>query len=146
MPGETGYGLANIAHHGADWFLVINYARWWLDSMGRQCSSISGPPWVRLGKLTSFTMEVEFWWHLWTPVLNERPTAVILPFGSDLEITTLSAVKTVDETLSQENETTYVAETLWEIQQEAHWILLSRLVMGQGFQFVPVEQTDALAE
>ena len=77
--------------------------------------------------------------------LNERPTVAILPFGFDLEITTLSAIKTVDETLSQEDETTHVAETLWEIQQEARWLLLSRLATGQGFQFVPAAETDALA-
>jgi len=78
--------------------------------------------------------------------LNERPTVAILPFGFDLEITTLSAVKTVDETLSPEDETKQVAETLWEIQQEARWLLLSRLATGHGFQFVSAEQTDALAE
>lgn len=78
--------------------------------------------------------------------LNERPSVAILPFGFDLEITTLSAVKTVGETLSPEDETKQVAETLWEIQQEARWLLLSRLATGQGFQFVPPEQTDALAE
>jgi len=77
--------------------------------------------------------------------LNERPIVAILPFGFDLEITQLSAVKTVDETLSQEDETTHVAETLWEIQQEARWLLLSRLAAGQGFQFVSAAQTDALA-
>jgi hypothetical protein len=77
--------------------------------------------------------------------LNERPIVAILPFGFDLEITTLSAIKTVDETLSQEDETTHVAETLWEIQREARWLLLSRLATGQGFQFVPAAQTDALA-
>ena len=78
--------------------------------------------------------------------LNERPSVAILPFGFDLEITKLSAVKTVDETLSPEDETEQVAETLREIQWEARWLLLSRLATGQGFQFVPVEQTDALAE
>ena len=77
--------------------------------------------------------------------LNERPILAILPFGFDLEITTLSAVKTVNEPLSQEDETEQVAETLWEIQQEARWLLLSRLATGQGFQFVPAAQTDALA-
>lgn len=78
--------------------------------------------------------------------LNERPTVAILPFGFDLEITTLSAVKTVDETLSSEDEATQLAETLKEIQQEARWLLLSRLAAGQGFQFVPGDQTDALAD
>jgi hypothetical protein len=78
--------------------------------------------------------------------LNERPTVAILPFGFDLEITTLSAVKTVDETLSPEDETTHVAEALREIQREARWLLLSRLATGYGFQFVSLAQTDALAE
>lgn len=78
--------------------------------------------------------------------LNERPSVAILPFGFDLEITTLSAVKTVDETLSPEDDTTLVAEALWEIQQEARWLLLSHLATGHGFQFVSTAQTDALAE
>jgi len=77
--------------------------------------------------------------------LNERPTVAILPFGFDLEITKLSAVKTVDETLPPEDEAKQVAETLREIQQEARWLLLSRLSAGQGFQFIPDDQTDALA-
>jgi len=78
--------------------------------------------------------------------LNERPSVAILPFGFDLEITKLSAVKTVDETLSPEDESKQLAETLREIQQEARWLLLSRLAAGYGFQFVPPEQADALAE
>ena len=77
--------------------------------------------------------------------LNERPSVAILPFGFDLEITKLSAVKTVNETLSPEDEAKQVAEILWEIQQEARWLLLSRLAAGQGFQFVPPDRTDALA-
>ncbi len=78
--------------------------------------------------------------------LTERPTVAILPFGFDLEITTLSAVKTVDEALPPEDEAKQVFETLREIQQEARWLLLSRLAAGQGFQFIPSDQTDALAE
>ena len=78
--------------------------------------------------------------------LNERPTVAILPFGFDLEITKLSAVKSVDETLTPEDESKQLAETLREIQREARWLLLSRLATGEGFQFVPPEQTDALAE
>jgi hypothetical protein len=77
--------------------------------------------------------------------LKERPSVAILPFGFDLEVTKLSVVKTVDETLSPEDETKQVAETLREIQQEARWLFLSRLATGQGFQFVPADQTDALA-
>jgi len=78
--------------------------------------------------------------------LNERPSVAILLFGFDLEITKLSVVKTVDETLSPEDEAEQVAEALREIQREARWLLLSRLATGHGFQFVSAEQTDALAE
>jgi hypothetical protein len=77
--------------------------------------------------------------------LNERPFVAILPFGFDLEITKLSSLRTVNETQPPEDEAKQVAETLWEIQQEARWLLLSRLAAGQGFQFVPPDQTDALA-
>ncbi|HXH86011.1 MAG TPA: hypothetical protein VNI35_04250 [Nitrospira sp.] len=77
--------------------------------------------------------------------LTERPSVAILPFGFDLEITTLSAVKTVDESLSAGDEAEEVADALREIQQEARWLLLSRLATGQGFRFVPPDQTDALA-
>ena len=78
--------------------------------------------------------------------LSMRPYVAILPFGFDLEITKLSAVKTVDGTLSPEDESKQLAEALREIQQEARWLLLSRLAAGQGFRFVSPEQTDALAE
>ncbi len=78
--------------------------------------------------------------------LNERPSVAILPFGFDLEITKLSDMKTANEMLSPEEESKQVAEALREIQREARWLLLSRLAAGQGFQFVPPEQTDALAE
>jgi len=77
--------------------------------------------------------------------LTERPVVAILPFGFDLEITKLSTVKTVNETLSPEDEAKQVADTLLEIQQEARWLFLSRLAAGQGFQFVPPDETDALA-
>ena len=75
-----------------------------------------------------------------------RPYVAILPFGFDLEITKLSTVKTVDGTLSPEDESKQLVEALREIQQEARWLLLSRLAAGQGFRFVSPEQTDALAE
>jgi hypothetical protein len=78
--------------------------------------------------------------------LQERPYVAILPFGFDLEITHLSTVKTVEGSLSTEDEVKQVAEALREIQQEARWLLLSRLATGQGFWFVSPEQTDALAE
>jgi hypothetical protein len=78
--------------------------------------------------------------------LHERPSVAILPFGFDQDITQLSAVKTVDGTLSPEDESTQLAEALREIQQEARWLLLSRLATGQGFLIVPLADTDALAD
>jgi nucleotide-binding universal stress UspA family protein len=78
--------------------------------------------------------------------LKERPHVVILPFGFDLEITKLSTVKTVQGTLSPEDEAKQVAEALREVQREARWLFLSRLATGQGFWIVPLEETDALAE
>ena len=78
--------------------------------------------------------------------LEERPYVALLPFGFDVEITRLSAVKTVEGTLSPEDEAQQLAIALREVQQEARWLLLSRLATGYGFQFVPLEQIDALAE
>ena len=78
--------------------------------------------------------------------LSERPSLAILLFGFDIEITKLSDVKTVQGTLTPEDESTRVAEALREIQHEARWLLLSRLATGQGFRIVPLEQTDILAE
>ena len=78
--------------------------------------------------------------------LKERPVVAILPFGFDLEITKLSALKTVEGSLSPEDESHQIAEALQDIQQEARWLLLSRLATGYGFRFVTIEQTDALAE
>ena len=78
--------------------------------------------------------------------LSERPSLAILLFGFDIEITKLSDVKTVQGTLTPEDESTQVAEALREIQHEARWLLLSRLATGQGFRIVPLEQTDTLAE
>jgi len=78
--------------------------------------------------------------------LNERPYVAILLFGFDLDITKLSAVKSVDGTLPPEDESKQLAEALREIQQEARWLLLSRLATGQGFWIVSLAETDALAE
>ena len=78
--------------------------------------------------------------------LNERPYLAVLPFGFDIEITKLSTVQTVDGVLSPEDEAKQVTEALREIQQEARWLLLSRLAAGQGFRFVSLEQTDELAK
>ncbi len=77
---------------------------------------------------------------------DERPLVAILPFGFDLEITSLSAIKTADVPVSTEEEATQLADALQEIQHEARWLLVSRLAVGQGFRFVPLADTDALAE
>ena len=75
----------------------------------------------------------------------ERPSVAILPFGIDVEITTLSAVKSVDRTLSDEEESRQVAAVLQDMLADARWLFLSRLATGQKFLFVPLEQTDAVA-
>lgn len=77
--------------------------------------------------------------------LDERPVVALLPIGFDVAITKLSYVKTVEDTLSPEEESKQLAQALAEIRQEARWLLLSRLATGQGFRFVPLEVTDALA-
>ncbi|HKN86407.1 MAG TPA: hypothetical protein VJV04_06090 [Nitrospiraceae bacterium] len=75
----------------------------------------------------------------------ERPSIALLPFGIDRKITTLSAVKSVDVKPSAEEEPRQVAEALKDVLADARWLFLSRLATGQQFQFVPLEQTDAVA-
>lgn len=75
----------------------------------------------------------------------ERPHLAILPFGIDTEITKLSAVKTLDGTLSAEEEPRQVAAVLQDMLADARWLFLSRLATSQKFLFVPLEQTDAVA-
>ena len=98
--------------------------------------------------ITLFTSCVEFEPARQSTVeqFNDRPSIAVLPIGFDLEITNLSYVKSVDATLSQEEEAAQLPEVLREISADARWLLLSRLAAGQGFRFVPVEQTDAVAE
>jgi hypothetical protein len=77
---------------------------------------------------------------------DERPSIAILEFGFDIQITALSAVQTVDETPSSpEEEAVLLAHALQRIQQDARWLLMSRLATGYGFRFVPLEAVDALA-
>ena len=78
--------------------------------------------------------------------IDERPTIAIMPFGFDLEITQLSYVKTVQDTLPPEAESRHLAEALRDIQNEARWLFLSRLSTAQGFRIVSLEQTDAVAK
>lgn len=77
---------------------------------------------------------------------NERPYVAILPFAFDIEITKLSTVKSVEEPLSPEDEAIQLAEALKDIRSNARWLLMSRLAGGNGFRFVSLEQSDALAE
>ena len=77
---------------------------------------------------------------------DDRPYVAILPFGFDLEIKELSTVKTVHDSLPAAEEQMELAKVLREIQQEARWLLLSRLAAGQGFWFVPLQDADMLAE
>lgn len=78
--------------------------------------------------------------------VSERPYVALLPFGFDIEITALTTVKTVEGTFSAEEELKQLNHTLREIEEEARWLLLSRLATGQGFRFVALEQVDGLAE
>jgi len=78
--------------------------------------------------------------------IDERPTIAIMPFGFALEITQLSYVKTVQDTLPPEEESRHLAEALRDIQNEARWLFLSRLSTAQGFRIVSLEQTDAVAK
>lgn len=75
----------------------------------------------------------------------ERPYVALLPFGLEQDITTLSAVKSVEDRPSPEEESRQVAETLNEVLTDARWFLLSRLATSQQFRFVSLEQTDAVA-
>ena len=88
------------------------------------------------------------WFHA-TPEsevpVAERPSVAILPFGIEVEITKLSAVKSVDGTLSDEEESRQVTAVLQDMLADARWLFLSRLATSQKFLFVPLEQTDAVA-
>jgi hypothetical protein len=75
----------------------------------------------------------------------ERPHIALLPFGLEQDITKLSAVKSVEDRPSPEEESRQVAETLNEVLTDARWLFLSRLATSQQFRFVSLEQTDAVA-
>lgn len=78
--------------------------------------------------------------------LSERPVVALLPVEFELPITKLSYVKTVDDTLTPEEEALQLTYALDEIRQEARWLFVSRLATSQGFRFVPLQESDALAE
>ena len=78
-------------------------------------------------------------------VIAERPLIALLPFGIDVEITRLSAVKSVEVTPPAEEQSRQVAQMLKTMLADARWLFLSRLATSQQFQFVALDQTDALA-
>lgn len=78
--------------------------------------------------------------------LDNRPGLAIVPFGSDVKITTLSYLKTVPPTLPPEEEASQLAEAILSVQSEARWLFLSRLATAQGFRLISLEETDALSK
>ncbi|MDE3035732.1 MAG: hypothetical protein KGJ14_07135, partial [Nitrospirota bacterium] len=64
----------------------------------------------------------------------------ILPIGFEIEIPHLASIKSVEGTLSPEEEARQLAEALQHVRDEARWLLQSRLATGQRVQFVPDEQ------
>jgi hypothetical protein len=78
--------------------------------------------------------------------LSDRPSLAILPFGLDVNITKLSALKTVEETLAPDEESLEIAEAILAVQAETRWLFLSRLATAQGFRVISLEDTDALAK
>ena len=75
--------------------------------------------------------------------MAERPKMAVLEFGMGIEISSLSAVKSIDEELSPEQEATLVAEAIQDIRVEARKILYQRLEKGEQFSLVPLEDVDA---
>ena len=76
------------------------------------------------------------------PPIADRPALAILMFGMGIEINSLSSVKTVDETLSPEQEELLVAEAGRDICHEARRLLFERLIAGGQFNLVPLDQVD----
>ena len=77
--------------------------------------------------------------------MGERPYVAVLPIGIEVEITSLSSIKSVEEDLSPEDEAQQLADALQEIRMEARRLLQSRLAEGQRFRLVPDEQVVAAA-
>ena len=77
--------------------------------------------------------------------IAKRQTVAILPFGFDIEITSLSALKTVPEPLFPDDEARQVDATLQSIRADARWLFVSGIATGHQFRFASLEETDALA-
>ncbi len=78
--------------------------------------------------------------------IPDRPWLAILPFGMEVEVTSLASIKTVSKTVpdapAPEDEPRLVEEAVQEALREARWLLHSRLATGQQFRLVPLEETD----
>jgi hypothetical protein len=77
--------------------------------------------------------------------IDKRPTVAILPFGFDLEITTLSVLKTLPEPFSPDDEAPQVGATLQSIRADAQWLFVRGVATGHQFRFSSIEEADALA-
>ncbi len=79
--------------------------------------------------------------------LTEWPRVAIVPIGLTVQITTLSTVKTVNDEHSPEGEAREIAAAVHTIEEEARWILQSRLATRYKFRFVPFSEIEhAVAE
>jgi hypothetical protein len=75
--------------------------------------------------------------------MTDRLRVAILPVAFNVDITSLSAVRTVAGELSEEEELRELADTLYGLRQEARWILQSRLATRHVFRFVALEEVEA---
>lgn len=78
--------------------------------------------------------------------LTQRLTVAVLDFGMGIEITSLSAVKSVDEELSLEQEASLVKQAVRDIRTEARRLIYHRLEAGQQYTLIPLEEVDASVE
>jgi len=115
--------------------------RWFLTSQGHRIAAVV----CLVGAVCTGCMHLHSRSFDPDMAVPERPYVALLPFGLEQDITTLSAVKSVEDRPSPEEESRQVAETLNEVLTDARWLLLSRLATSQQFRFVSLEQTDAVA-
>ncbi|WP_447974135.1 hypothetical protein [Nitrospira sp. Kam-Ns4a] len=75
---------------------------------------------------------------------RDRPRLAVLGFDLDVDITSLSAIRSVEEALPPEREALLVAQAVREIREEARHLLYSGLKSGEQFRLVSLEETDAV--
>ena len=76
--------------------------------------------------------------------IAERPTLAMLEFGMGIDIDSLSSVKSIDETLSPDQEAILIAEAVRDIRHEARRLLYERLATGGQFRLVPLDEVDTV--